>query len=101
MNNKLYVGNLSSNTTENQLKDTFAVHGTVTETNVVTDRTTGQSRGFGFVTMSSPDEANHAIEALNGKSIDGQAITVSVARPREGKPSTGGSKGKGVGRWNN
>jgi RNA recognition motif-containing protein len=96
MNNKLYVGNLSSNTTENQLKDTFAVHGTVTETNVVTDRTTGQSRGFGFVTMSSPEEANHAIEALNGTSIDGSFITVNVARPPAGKPSNGGSRAKAV-----
>jgi RNA recognition motif-containing protein len=100
MNNKLYVGNLSSNTTENALQDTFAPHGTVAETKLITDQTTGQSRGFGFVTMSTPEEANHAIEALNGKSIDGQAITVSVARPREGKPSGGGSRGNKAGRWN-
>jgi cold-inducible RNA-binding protein len=83
MNNKLFVGNLSFNTTESSLKDTFAAYGTVTEANLMTDRATGRSRGFAFVTMSSPEEAQQAIDALNGKSIEGRALTVNVARPRE------------------
>jgi RNA recognition motif-containing protein len=90
MSNKLYVGNLSYNTTENDLQDAFAAHGTVTEANLMMDRDTGRPRGFGFVTMSSPEEAQKAMEALNGKSIDGRALTVNIARPREER-SSGGS----------
>jgi cold-inducible RNA-binding protein len=89
MSNKLFVGNLSFNTTENDLQDAFAAHGTVTETNLMMDRSTGRPRGFGFVTMSSPEEAQKAIEALNGKSIDGRALTVNVARPREERSGGG------------
>jgi cold-inducible RNA-binding protein len=92
MSNKLFVGNLSFNTTENDLNDAFAAHGTVTETNLMMDRTTGRSRGFAFVTMSTPEEAQKAIEALNGKSIDGRALTVNIAKPREERP--GGSGGR-------
>ena len=93
MSNKLYVGNLSFNTTENDLNDAFAAHGTVTETNLMMDRETGRPRGFGFVTMSSADEANKAIEALNGKEVDGRALTVNVARPREERAGGGGGGG--------
>jgi cold-inducible RNA-binding protein len=88
MNAKLFVGNLSFNTTENDLQDAFAAHGTVTEANLMVDRTSGQPRGFGFVTMSSPEEAQKAIDALNGASLDNRAITVNEARPREER--TGG-----------
>lgn len=83
MNTKLFVGNLSFNTTENDLQDAFAAHGTVTETNLMMDRTTGQPRGFGFITMSTPEEAQKAIDSLNGSTLDGRALTVNVARPRE------------------
>lgn len=90
MNNKLFVGNISFNTTENDLQDAFAAHGTVTETNLMTDRVTGRPRGFGFVTMSTPEEAQKAVDAMNGKSIDGRALTVNIARPREERSSGGG-----------
>ncbi len=83
MNNKLFVGNLSFNTTENDLQDAFAAHGTVTETNLMMDRSTGRPRGFGFVSMSTTEEAQKAVEAMNGVSLDGRALTVNVARPRE------------------
>ena len=83
MSNKLFVGNLSFNTTENDLQDAFAAHGTVTETNLMMDRMTSRPRGFGFVTMSTPEEAQKAIAALNGKEMDGRALTVNVAKPRE------------------
>jgi cold-inducible RNA-binding protein len=83
MSNKLYVGNLSFNITENDLQDAFAAHGTVLEANLVMDRETGRARGFGFVTMSTAEEAQTAITALNGASIDGRALTVNVAKPRE------------------
>ena len=71
MSNKLFVGNLSFNTTENDLQDAFAAHGTVTETNLMMDRMTNRPRGFGFVTMSSAEEAQKAIATLNGKDMDG------------------------------
>ena len=93
MSNKLFVGNLSFNITENDLQDAFAAHGTVLETNLMVDRVTGRPRGFGFVTMSTPDEAQKAIEALNGKSIDGRNLTVNIARPREERPPGGGGGG--------
>ena len=83
MSSKIFVGNLSFNTTENDLQDAFAAHGTVTETNLLMDRATGRPRGFGFVTMGTPEEAQKAIEALNGTSLDGRALTVNVAKPRE------------------
>jgi cold-inducible RNA-binding protein len=92
MSNKLYVGNLSFNTTENDLNDAFAAHGTVTETNLMMDRETGRPRGFGFVTMGSSEEANKAIEALNGKEMDGRALTVNVAKPREERTGGGGGR---------
>ena len=88
--NKLFVGNLSFNTTENDLQDMFAAHGTVVEANLMTDRMSGRPRGFGFVTMSTPEEAQAAIGALNGQSIDGRALTVNVAKPREERTGGGG-----------
>jgi cold-inducible RNA-binding protein len=96
MSNKLFVGNLSFDTTENDLQDAFAAHGTVVEANLMMDRATGRPRGFGFVTMSTAEEAQKAIEALNGKSVGGRALTVNVARPREER--TGGGGGGGGGR---
>lgn len=97
-NNKLFVGNLSFNTTENDLQDTFAAHGTVLEANLMMDRMSGRPRGFGFVTMSTPEEAQAAISALNGKDIDGRALTVNVAKPREERTGGGGGGGYGGGR---
>jgi cold-inducible RNA-binding protein len=93
MSNKLFVGNLSFNTTENDLQDAFAAHGTVTETNLMMDRATGRPRGFGFVTMSSSEEAQKAIEAMNGRDMDGRALTVNVAKPREERTGGGGGGG--------
>ena len=93
MNTKLFVGNLSFNTTENDLQDTFAAHGTVVEANLMTDRTSGRPRGFGFVTMSSPEEAKKAIDALNGVLLDGRNLTVNEARPREERASVGSRGG--------
>src|SRR5512138_213915 len=93
MNNKLFVGNLSFNTTENALQDAFGSHGTVLEANLMMDRATGRPRGFGFVTMSTPEEAQKAIEALNGKELAGRALTVNIARPREERPAGGGGGG--------
>ena len=90
MSSKLFVGNLSFNTTENDLQSAFAAHGTVMETNLMMDRETGRPRGFGFITMSSPEEAQKAIEALNGQSVDGRALTVNVAKPREERTGGGG-----------
>ena len=95
MSQKLFVGNLSFNTTENDLQDAFAAHGTVTEANLMMDRATGRPRGFAFVTMSTPEEAQKAIEALNGKELDGRALTVNIARPREERPPGGGGGGGG------
>ena len=93
MNTKLYVGNISFNVTENDLQDAFAAHGTVVEANLMVDRMSGRPRGFGFVTMSTPEEAQKAIDALNGASLDGRNITVNIARPREERPGGGGGGG--------
>lgn len=93
MNNKLFVGNLSFNTTENDLQDTFAAHGTVVETNLMMDRMSGRPRGFAFVTMSTQEEAEKAIQALNGAQMDGRALTVNAAKPREERPAGGGGGG--------
>ncbi len=100
MSTKLYVGNLSFNTTENDLQDAFAAHGTVVEANLLVDRASGRPRGFGFVTMGSPEEAEKAIQALNGKPLDGRNLTVNVARPKEeraGGRERGGRGGNGGG----
>ena len=90
MSNKLFVGNLSFDTTENDLQDAFAAHGTVTEANIMMDRMSGRPRGFGFVTMSTPEEAQKAIAAMNGAQLGGRALTVNIARPREERPGGGG-----------
>src|SRR5512147_1878631 len=101
MSAKLFVGNLSFNITENDLQDAFAAHGTVVEANLMMDRATGRPRGFAFITMSNAEEAQKAIEALNGKQLDGRELTVNVAKPREeraGGGSRGGFGGGGGGR---
>ncbi|MBI4660403.1 MAG: RNA-binding protein [Verrucomicrobia bacterium] len=92
MSNKLFVGNLSFNVTENDLQDAFAAHGTVVEANLITDRMSGKPRGFGFVTMSTPAEAQKAMEALNGASLDGRNLTVNLAKPREEHAGGGGRR---------
>ncbi|MCX6913013.1 MAG: RNA-binding protein [Verrucomicrobia bacterium] len=97
MSAKLFVGNLSFNITENDLQDAFAAHGTVIEANLMMDRATGRPRGFGFVTMSNPEEAQKAIDALNGKELGGRALTVNIARPREERTGGGGGGGGGRG----
>ena len=94
MNTKLFVGNLSFDTTENDLQDAFAAHGTVTEANLMMDRATGRPRGFAFITMGTPEEAQKAIAALNGSNLDGRDLTVNEAKPREENRS-GGSQGGG------
>ena len=95
MSNKLFVGNLSFNTTENDLQEAFGAHGTVVEANLMMDRMSGRSRGFAFVTMSTPDEAQTAIQAMHGASLDNRALTVNIARPKEERPRTGGGGGGG------
>lgn len=98
MNTKLYVGNHSCHVTENDLKDLFSPHGAVTEINLVMDRVTGKPRGFAFVTLASKEEADAAIQALNGKECDGRNLTVNEARPREERPAYSDSSGGGRGR---
>src|SRR2546429_9623004 len=92
-NTKLFIGNPSVDTTENDLQDAFAAHGTVVEANLMMDRMSGRPRGFGFVTMSTPEEAQKAIDALNGASLGGRNLTVNIARPREDRPAGGGGGG--------
>jgi RNA recognition motif-containing protein len=93
MNNKLYVGNLSFDTTENDLRDTFAAHGTITDACLIMDRMTNRPRGFGFVTMSTDEEAQKAVESLNGTDLGGRALTVNIAKPREERaPGSGGGR---------
>jgi RNA recognition motif-containing protein len=94
MNDKLFVGNLSFDTTENDLQDAFAAHGTVMEANLMMDRMTGRPRGFGFVTMSTSQEAQTAIDAMNGKALDGRPLTVNIAKPREERSGGGGGGGR-------
>ena len=97
MSTKLFVGNLDFKITENDLQDAFAAHGNVIETNLVTDRTTGRPRGFAFVTMGSPEEAQKAIDALNGKDLGGRTLNVNIARPREERSGDGGDGRSGYG----
>jgi cold-inducible RNA-binding protein len=92
MSNKLFVGNLSFNTSQNDVQDAFAAYGTVLEANLMMDRVSGRPRGFGFVTMSTPEEAQAAINALNGANVDGRALTVNVAKPREERGGSGGGR---------
>ena len=90
---KLYVGNLSFDTTENDLQDEFSQFGKVVEVGLVMDRETGRSRGFAFVTMGSAAEGEAAIKALEGKEFQGRNLTVNEARPREDRPRGGGGGG--------
>ena len=90
MSNKLYVGNLSFNTTENELYDAFAEHGVVVEANLMLDRESGRPRGFAFVTMSTDEEAQKAIEAMDGATLDNRTLKVNLARPREERSGGGG-----------
>ncbi len=99
MSTKLFVGNLSFNTTENDLHDAFAAHGTVVEANLMVDRVSGRPRGFGFVTMSTPEEAQKAIEALNGTLLLDRPLVVNEAKPPRQKEQRGfGGGGRGFGR---
>ena len=91
----IYVGNLSFDVSEAQLQESFAAFGAVNKANVVTDRMTGRSRGFGFVEMAKDEEGKAAIEALNGSELGGRTITVNVAKPREDRPRGGGGGGGG------
>jgi cold-inducible RNA-binding protein len=97
MGTKLYVGNLSFNTTENELQELFSQAGTVQEVTLMQDKFTGKSRGFAFVTMGSEQEAQNAITQLNGKTVEGRALTVNEARPREPRPPGGGGGRGGYG----
>lgn len=96
MSKKLYVGNLSYSISSRDLEQLFAAHGAVSSANVITDRETGRSKGFGFVEMSNDQEAQAAITALNGKDVEGRSLTVNEARPREER--SGGRSGFGGGR---
>jgi len=97
MGTKLYVGNLSFNTTENELQELFAQAGTVQEVSLMQDKFTGKSRGFAFVTMGSDEDAQNAISKLNGQAIEGRPLTVNEARPRESRPPGGGGGRGGYG----
>jgi cold-inducible RNA-binding protein len=94
MGNRLYVGNLSFGSTQESLRDAFAAHGDVVDIHLVADRVTGQSRGFGFVTMGSREQAEGAMAAMNGSDLDGRALKVNEAEER---PSGGGGGGGGGG----
>jgi RNA recognition motif-containing protein len=95
MATKLFIGSLAWGTTDDSLKDFFSQAGTVVSANVIVDRETNRSKGFGFVEMSSDDEAKAAVDQLNGKELDGRAIVVNEARPREERPRGGNGGGFG------
>lgn len=97
MATKLYVGNLSFDTTEGDIRSLFEACGSVTSCSLITDKFTGKSRGFAFVEMSSSEEAAKAISDLHGKDFDGRALTVNEAKPREDRPRGGGGGGGGYG----
>ncbi len=99
MNKKLYVGGLPYSVTEDKLQEIFSAHGTVESARVITDRFTGRSRGFGFVEMSNEEEAQTAIDSLNGSDLDGRSLTVNEARPQENRGGGGGGGGGGGDRW--
>ncbi len=95
MGKKIYVGNLSYDVSDSDLQSLFAAHGTVTSAQVITDRETGRSKGFGFVEMANDEEANAAIQALSGKEHEGRPLTINEARPREDRGPRGGGGGGG------
>ncbi|HEX6770196.1 MAG TPA: RNA-binding protein [Candidatus Binatia bacterium] len=95
MSSKIYVGGLPYATTDAQLQDLFAAHGAVESARVITDKFTGRSRGFGFVEMSNSDEAQKAIQALNGTDFEGRNLTVNEARPQERRSGGGGFGDRG------
>src|SRR5262245_7161341 len=97
MGKRLYVGNLSYSVDSSELESMFSAHGSVQSAEVVSDRMTGRSKGFGFVEMASDDEAQKAITALNGQQNNGRALTVNEAKPREERPRGGGGGGGGYG----
>ena len=97
MGKKLYVGNLSYRMTDSDLEQLFASHGSVASAQVIMDRDTGRSKGFGFVEMASDQDAQAAITALNGKEIEGRGLTVNEARPKEDRGGGGGGGGYGGG----
>jgi cold-inducible RNA-binding protein len=94
MSTRLYIGNLSYNTTQEQLTELFSEHGTVNDVDLIMDKFSGRPRGFGFITMETKEGADAAIQALNGKNVDGRDLTVNEARPREERaPRSGGGGG--------
>ena len=95
MGNRLYIGNLSFHATNDSLRDAFSQHGEVTDAHVVTDRDSGQSRGFGFITMGSDDQARAAMTAMDGKMLDGRALRVNEAEERQQRGGGGGGGGRG------
>lgn len=95
MNSKIYVGNLPYSVTDSSLKNNFAEFGGVASAKVMLDRDTGQSKGFGFVEMSSAEQAQAAISAMHGMSVDGRTIVVNLARPREDRGTSGGHQAAG------
>ena len=95
MNTKMYVGNLSYDATDSDIRELFEVHGTVSDVFIVKDRESGRPRGFAFVSMETPEEMNAAIEGLNGSELAGRALTINEARPREERPQGGGYGGGG------
>jgi RNA recognition motif-containing protein len=98
MGKKLYVGNLAYSISDSDLQQLFEAHGSVQSAQVIMDRDTGRSKGFGFVEMGSDQEAQAAIAAMNGKEIEGRSLTVNEARPKEGGGGGGGRGGYGGGR---
>ena len=97
----IFVGNLSFGATEDAVRSMFEAYGTVDRVSVVTDRETGRARGFGFVEMSGDDEAERAIAALNGRELDGRALNINEARPKEDRGGGGGYRGNGGGQRQN
>ncbi|MGB7719179.1 MAG: RNA-binding protein [Bryobacteraceae bacterium] len=97
----IFVGNLSFGATEDAVRSMFEAYGTVDRVSVVTDRETGRARGFGFVEMSADDEAERAIAALNGRELDGRALNINEARPKEDRGGGGGYRGNGGGQRQN
>ena len=95
MSTKLYVGNISFNTSNNDLEEMFGKVGTVLSSNIIEDRETGRSRGFAFVEMSSNEEAQNAIASLNGTEVNGRELLVNEAKPRENRTGGGGGGGRG------